>query len=226
MNRVPQAGGRCRSFIDRRTGRSHRQRQSPAALRQRGGAAPISSASARSTLSYGRRGGGPVHRYRRRANTGHCGLERARCRGGCLARRGGSRGPGRAIISKRCALRRAAPGDTVAAVLAPDSVLIPALVAAARGCGAEYRGGGWHRPACSGACWPRRSAAARRPAGRCWRSDGLSESLVDPALSVLSAPRRRGALRRPAEGARLRERPRQRALYSMTTRLCCGPRTA
>jgi squalene-associated FAD-dependent desaturase len=86
-------------------------------------------------------------------------------------------------------LRRAAPGDTVAAVLAPDSVLFqrlwqPLAVAALNTGVADASARLFWRVLAETIG---QGAAACRPM---LATDGLSESLVDPALSVLS---RRGA---------------------------------
>lgn len=86
-------------------------------------------------------------------------------------------------------LWRAAPGDTVAAVLAPDSVLFrrlwqPLAVAALNTGAAEASAGLFWRVLAETIG---RGAAACRPM---LARKGLSESLVDPALSLLS---RRGA---------------------------------
>src|SRR5207302_10040810 len=86
-------------------------------------------------------------------------------------------------------LRRAAPGDTVAAVLAPDSVLFrrlwqPLAVAALNTGVADGSARLFWRVLAETIG---RGAAACRPM---LARDGLSESLVDPALSLLS---RRGA---------------------------------
>ena len=222
------AGRRALPLLFRRRARlPHRQRQSPAARRQHGGDG-LSRAHRRARHVRAAR---PRRRSRssisRPASAGRCGPNRgARAVVGVARRRGGCRARGRAIISRRCgcggagARRRRSP-----TVLDPDSVLFrrlwQPLAVAALNTGA---GGGVGPPVLA-----RPGRDARRGAAACRPlvpREGLSESLVDPALALLRGARRRDPLRRAAAGARLRRRPRRRARFRRRRRSRCGRRTA
>ena len=209
----PHAGGRCRSFFDAELGVPHRQRQPPAARPATRRRSPISSGSARST-----RFERPARRRSRSstsrpASAGRCGRRAARCRGGSSA-------PPRRVPGTRARdylaalrLRRAAPGDTVAdGARRRDTVLFrrlwePLAVAALNTAAEE---------ASARLLWRilaetlGRGAAACRPL---LAREGLSESLVDPALALLAG---RGAEIR--FGARLRALGVRRAIASPSWR--------
>ena len=166
---------------------------------------PMSSGSARSTRSSSRQRRRSRLSISPTARAGRCGRRAAPCRGGCF--RPSRRVPGTRTRDYLAALRlrRAAPGDTVAAILDRDTTLFrrlwQPLVVAALNTSAEQA---------SAALFSRilaetigRGAAACRPM---LARDGLSESLVDPALRIPVPPRRRDPLRQPAEGARPRAR--------------------
>ena len=163
------AGGRCRSFYRFRARRPHRQRQPPAALRQSGGALLYRADRRTRHVRAAGRGGDPVCRSRRRRALGGAAVARRACRGGFFAPRGGCRERGCATISRRCSLRRAGPGDTVAAMLDRDAELFrrlwEPLAVAALNTSAEQASA-----ALFSASSPRRSDAARPRAGRCWRA--------------------------------------------------------
>ncbi len=100
-------------------------------------------------------------------------------------------------------LRFAAAEATVAAILPTDTTLVSAAVAAGGCRRVEHRRGRCVGAPRSGASCRKRWGAARRRAGRLLPRDGLSESLVDPALAFLA---RRGATIRfgaRLQGARL-----------------------
>ena len=114
---APHAGGRCRSFFDAELGVRIDNGNHLLLVRQSGGARLCRADRRARHVRAAGGGGDPVCRPRRPASAGRCGRRAAPCRGGCFVRRGGCRERERATISPRCALRRAGPGDTVAAVL-------------------------------------------------------------------------------------------------------------
>ena len=148
------------------------------------------------------RGGDPVRRSRDRRALDVAARARAPCRGGCCSRARRVPGtPGARLSRRAAAAARRAPATRSPTVLDPRRRAVPPAVAAARGGGAEHRAPRRARRGCSGASCAEtlgRGAAACRPLVP---REGLSESLVDPALAMLRAARRRDPLRRPAARA-------------------------